>query len=626
MGKKRRHTAPTARAEAGLGRRAFSPPGPPAPTRGAKRFWFRMLLALGGPVVVLLLLEGALRLVGFGFPTTFFVRWDDQHLAPNRRFSARFMHPRHATQAQPVLLETPKPAGRLRVFVIGESAAQGAPDPAFGFARILEAMLQMRHPERPIEVINLGLRGINSHVLRLIARECAPLQPDLCIVYAGNNEIVGLHSPSPGRFNLTRYRRLLHFLQAVRATRCGQAVDALARALRRNTRPTQDMDYFRSQRMVIDDPEREPVYANFRANLEDLCAALTARGAPMLLCTVGVNLKDFPPLGSLHRPGLSADALARWDHAWTQGTNAEAAGAFDQALAHYQAAAAVDAAHAELHFRQARLLLARGQTNAAAAAYRKALDQDALQFRADQRINAIIREVAAAWAARRVTLVDFERRLASLPDCPEGVPGNLHFYEHVHLTFEGDHALAATLLPEVERLLGLAATRDPTPAPTRQACADWIAFTPVDEMNVWGAMVQSTTRPPFLDQLDHARRQAEAEARQRQRVERTQTRAVVDRSVELYRAAAARRPRDWQTRFNFGMLLQSLGDKPGARDQFAECVRLMPAFLPGRIALAQACWNLGNRVEARSHINEALKIDPAYEPALQAFAPGDARR
>jgi tetratricopeptide (TPR) repeat protein len=625
MGKKRRHAGRLERADAGEGQRGqVFVEAKAAPSSRWRQPWFKVLLAVIAPILCFLVLEAALRLIGFGHSTRFFVRWDDHHLVPNRRFSARFMHPQNATQAQPVLLETPKPVGRLRVFVIGESAAQGTPDPAFGFARILESMIQTRHPARQVEVVNVAMRGINSHVLRLIARECARLQPDLCMVYAGNNEVVGLHSPSPGTFNLTPYRRLLQFLQAAKTTRCGQAVDAIARSLRKGGKPTQDMEYFRSQRMSIDDPERLPVYANFRANLEDMCASLTSSGAPLLLCTVGVNLKDFPPLASLHKPGLKPEELTRWNEAWSQGTNAEATGASDKALAHYQAAAGADPSYAELQFRLGRLLLQQGQTDQAVAAYRKALDQDALQFRADQRINTIIREVAAAWQSRKVILVDFEKRLSELPVSDHGLAGRFHFYEHVHLTFEGDHALAAALLPQVELALDLVPSGRPeandlAAVPTRQACAEAIAFSPVDEMNVWAAMVRSTTRPPFLDQLDHASRQADAEERQRQRVVQTQQQGEVKRSVEIYRAAVAKRPRDWQTRFSFGMLLNSIGDKRGAREQLGQCVDLMSAFLPARIALAQACWDLGSRVEARTQINEALKIDPKYEPALQAF-------
>jgi hypothetical protein len=83
----------------------------------------------------------------------------------------------------PVIFPVTKKAGTMRIFVLGESAAAGTPDPSFGFARILEVMLRQRHPGTNFEVINAAMRGINSHIVRRIAKECLQYQPDLLLVY-----------------------------------------------------------------------------------------------------------------------------------------------------------------------------------------------------------------------------------------------------------------------------------------------------------------------------------------------------------------------------------------------------------------------------------------------------------
>ena len=46
----------------------------------------------------------------------------------------------------PFALAKRKPVSTFRIFVLGESAAAGFPDPAFSFARILEVMLRARYP------------------------------------------------------------------------------------------------------------------------------------------------------------------------------------------------------------------------------------------------------------------------------------------------------------------------------------------------------------------------------------------------------------------------------------------------------------------------------------------------
>ena len=67
----------------------------------------------------------------------------------------------------------------------------GDPEPAFGFGRILQVLLQAKYPARHFEVVNVAITAINSHVIRQIARDCAPRQGDLWIIYMGNNEVVG---------------------------------------------------------------------------------------------------------------------------------------------------------------------------------------------------------------------------------------------------------------------------------------------------------------------------------------------------------------------------------------------------------------------------------------------------
>src|SRR5215831_18356358 len=84
-----------------------------------------------------------------------------------------------------------KAPGTYRIFVLGESAAMGDPDSAYGFSRYLEVMLRNRYPVMKFEVVNTGSVAINSHVVLCIAEGLADQKTDLFIVYSGNNEVVG---------------------------------------------------------------------------------------------------------------------------------------------------------------------------------------------------------------------------------------------------------------------------------------------------------------------------------------------------------------------------------------------------------------------------------------------------
>src|ERR1043166_4001108 len=141
----------------------------------------------------------------------------------------------------------------------------------------------------------------------------------------GNNEMIGLHSPSPEEINFTPFLKLLRLGHAIKATRLSQLVQAAVRRL--GTKPEhkiQDMEYLRRQRLAFDDPKRDAVYKNFQANLNDICDAIQRSGATTILATLAVNLHDFPPLASLHRHGLPPAQLVEWEKAFEEGVAAEA--------------------------------------------------------------------------------------------------------------------------------------------------------------------------------------------------------------------------------------------------------------------------------------------------------------
>ena len=124
----------------------------------------------------LALIEAGLRLAHVGYPADFFLydRIESRDvLVQNDQFSRRFF-PRHLVRRPlSMAMSATKPADTIRIFVLGESAAMGDPDPAFSFSRILGVLLRERYPGTRFEVVNLAFTAINSHVILPIARECA---------------------------------------------------------------------------------------------------------------------------------------------------------------------------------------------------------------------------------------------------------------------------------------------------------------------------------------------------------------------------------------------------------------------------------------------------------------------
>ena len=143
---------------------------------------------------MLLLGELSLRVIGYGVPMEFVLHREVEgqtRLLSNPRFTWLFFEPSAARVPPPFSLPARKPPGAVRVFVLGSSAAQGDPEPAFGIARQLEVLLRDQYEGVEIEVVNAAVTAVNSHYVYAAAREALRLEPDVLVVYEGNNEVVG---------------------------------------------------------------------------------------------------------------------------------------------------------------------------------------------------------------------------------------------------------------------------------------------------------------------------------------------------------------------------------------------------------------------------------------------------
>jgi len=376
--------------------------------------------------------------------------------------------------------------------------------------------------------------------------------------------------------------------------------------------PKQDIEYMRSQRLAFDDPKRAAVYDNFQSNLSELCQIIHHAGARGLVASVAVNIADFAPLGSLHRPDLAAGALAEWDKLYADGVAAAGAKQFAPALAKFQDALRLDDHHAELHFRLGQCARELGQLDLARRHLLLARDWDALQFRTDSKLNGLIRNTVSQRESDGLRFVDIENTLAGDDNAGLRLPGREQFHEHVHFTFEGDYQLARLLLPEVSRALGLPGTTQSLP--TRDECARVLAFTPIDDLNVRSAMARQTAKPPFVDQADHAARQAELERGLKEELSRTGS-AQFEQASAVYREAMARRPDDWMLHLNYANLLSQFGQYAPSLPEYQFVIQRLPRQRSFRMMYGNALLQAKRPTEAIAQFNEILKIDPRFQPA-----------
>ena len=591
----------------------------PQPRISARRLWlFRVIVAVVAPILLLVLLEVVLRVAGFGFPASTFVKCEVNGKSiwcSNNKFGWRFFSPEISRQFEPFTVSAEKGADTYRIFVLGESAALGEPDSAYCFGRFLRVMLRRQYPSVNFEVFTAAMPAINSHAIVPIARDCARLKPDLFIIYMGNNEVVGPYGAGTVFTPLSKNLSIIRASIAIKATRVGQLLSRITDITSRSdTKPEQwgGLEMFLGKQIRHDDEQMKFVYSHFRKNLEDIIKIAQNSGAKIVLSTVAVNLRDCPPFASMHRPGLDEQRKKNFEGLYQEGIAAEKALDFQGAIDKYLAAAEIDDTYAELQFRLGRCLWNLGQFDKAREKYIQAMELDTLRFRADTKINQIIREVGRNYADKGVYLVETAEEFAN--QSPRNSPGFELFLEHVHLNFSGNYLLARTIFQRAQDVLAdkieTKKTTDAGPLSEEQ-CAKMLAFTDYDNLIITqGNFVTISQGSPFINQAYHD----EISAFWSQKAEQAGARMdpnALGRAVDTYRRAIIQDSNDLILRLKIGKLLwETRIDPPVAITQYRLVVERTPNDFFRLAELANMERALGDVNSALIHATRAVEILP----------------
>ena len=597
-------------------------PGATAP-RPSRILWFyRFLAAVGIPVVFFAVLELGLRLAGYGQPAGFLIP-DARpgYVRTNPEFVSLFLPRNFDLRPLNFRVAEKKPANTVRIVILGESAAQGVPMPSFAFAPQLRAQLRARYPGRDIEVLDTGIVAINSHVIYRIARDMAAVSPDLYLVYMGNNEVVGPYGPGCAYLSEMPPLWLIRLSVAVRATRLGQLAGALVSRLGAHAgRPKEwgGMSMFVNNAVAGDDPRLESVYRNFQANLRDIVRVADAAGARTLVCTVASNLKDCPPLLSVHRAGLGGTDLAAWTASFERGRRAWRLGESGPARRALTEAQRLDPAYAETAYLLGQLDLMDGRVDDARGHLVEAEHLDALRFRPDPRINEAIRRFATASAT---PLLDLALELGSDPRSTVPPAGREFFFEHVHFDWLGNVQAGRRMAESAEQVLFGRSAGAPAWLDERGVGAA-LAYTAHERLAILQRIGAITDNPPFTNQLTYC----EDAARLAHDLAVAQA-AAHDASVlaEASVAVAAASIRD-PGNPALAKIAEEIADDRGDLDGALQETRRAQALQPETYALpadeAIKLSRLGRYPEAETLLEKAQAIClPADRPALApAFA------
>jgi len=507
--------------------------------------WLRRLgITIGVLLALLVVLEGASYLFYPGYSTRFLLDGESDG-APawidNQFFPYRFTPARLAKASLPIVALKSPTEETLRVCLLGGTAAMGEPDPSFGIGRQLELMLQSRYPNHTIEIIDMSLRGGNTHVLREVARDLEQLKPNAIVVLTGNEEVSGPYGPASDLGRLHHSAHIARLMTLFSRTQVSQ----LFRSIRNRLSPAQrDLDAWRNQepislkgRMDPRDPRLKTVFRSFRQNLNAILEMASEASPVVIVCTVPVNLRDCAPFSTSY---LSDETSAqRVREELRAAITAEAATNRIEAARLYGKIIRRNPSHAEALFRAARMALRENHTAEAAALFSRARDTDALRLRADSRLNAIIRDCATE---NKVSLLDAEALFAIRS--PQGIPGHELFLDHIHYSFDANYLLASALLDRMEFLQAFSPRPNGT-VPNSAAMASELLYSPWGRADQLDSMIEQQIHTPFRHQLNNAQTLARLNKEKNQWDARVKAISQINTQTIFARRQASRPDDSW---------------------------------------------------------------------------------
>lgn len=421
--------------------------GAAAPSR--RPFVTHVLLVLGGlaaGALVLASIELVLRAVDAGGGAGLFSPDTEPDGTRVMRLSwnPQFQRPQDPQPHRSFLAH--KPPGTFRIFVIGESSAEGVPyGTGLAFSSWLARRLEAQAPEVRWEVVNVALAGATARSMVAMVREITKHAPDLLVVYLGHNEI-GARLTSeeralldPDHVELRGWLSGLRLYRVVASAlpRRGKHLD-LPRAPGAAGRMGSPADY-------ASDADREAIARAYRANLETMVRLMRAAGARTVLVTLSQNLSDWAPNVSIHRRRLGRAEKRAWREAVRRGRRL-APRDCEAALAAWREALALDDGFAMLHFEMAQCERRLGHLDAAREHYRRASDLDCFTQGALLSFNTILRDVAGREGA---LLVDVDAAFTQVSGAR--LVGDDLFIDPLHPNLRAHQLIARAVAEELRR-------------------------------------------------------------------------------------------------------------------------------------------------------------------------------
>jgi len=419
-----------------------------------KGFLYRFIAVLL-PVLLILITEIILRLNGYGgYPS--FIRETGilssgeklcivEPAASKPYFYNNPSRPGYAEQSSFIM---PKPANTIRIFLIGESAAKGYPQPKnLSMSSFFQAMLSDLKPGKIIEVINLGTTAVASFPIVYMVRDALKYDPDLFISYTGNNEFFGAYGTAsinstgifpPWTLPVLRWLNGLAIVQAVYEL-TGNSGDE-------NRTLMEQM--IKQIKIPYDASIREDAAENLRYSLGEIAGEVKSANVELILCTTASNESGLEPLGEEDLNSLSREKKDKLDKLLKEGKGLISQNP-DMALEKLITALSIAPEHAGVNFYLAKAYAALGEMTKARRHFLAARNFDTMPWRPVDMTESAIRDISRSHGTVLCDIANLFRDSSS-----SGATGGDLMDDHVHLSLKGQAEAARLMLKAMSMLKG----------------------------------------------------------------------------------------------------------------------------------------------------------------------------
>lgn len=333
--------------------------------KNPKWFYFILLLI---PIIFFILLETGLRVFNYGYDFRVFRPLSKDFpglLVFNPDYPQKFFN---NTDIVPSVIPDPfseiKSKNSFRVFVLGGSTTAGFPfSYNASFARYIKRRLEILYPKIDIEVINMGISAVNSFTVKDLIPDIIKQKPNLVLIYAGHNEYYG----SLGVGSTESISNSIWIVDLVLKLKEFKTYQLISNFIK-TTKGTFSNENEKKGKTLMSQMVGEKLIElnsklfnkgleQFYVNMDEVLGSLNEAGIKTVISTLTCNLKQ-KPFESIGNTGNSANT---------------------------------DFAKAEDDFKVSNYINSQ-------KSYILAKEKDALRFRAPEKINSIIKELALKYS------------------------------------------------------------------------------------------------------------------------------------------------------------------------------------------------------------------------------------